>query len=152
MIFRRLTKEIATEKKEEILGLEKDIKNIGGPNWTEENLLKDLPMKWDLSFILEGDAGEIIGYVIASNQNRRYHIHRPFLHPSYRKKRTLWLIREAVRTAKANSFTEVSWKAGTGIETLPGSFRIADRWEKVEGYEKGLEFYVFYKDIGDITP
>ena len=102
-----LTREIADQRKSEILGLESYIDNVGGPNWTEENLLKELPMKWDLSFLMENDDGQIVAYLISSNLHGRYHIHRPFIHPSMRKIATVRLIRQAARIAQTKGFTEI---------------------------------------------
>jgi len=145
-----LTNQEAREKKDEILGLERYINNIGGPDWTEENLFKELPDKWNLSFYITNEQDKIIAYLISSNRDGYYHMHRTFIIPELRKKLTFVLVRHAVRIAKENGFNELSWKVGEGIESYEGSFRIADRVEflgKIEGHE----FYMFYTTIKDRT-
>lgn len=145
MKIKQLDKQIAEELSNSILDLEKFVNNVGGPDWTKENLLKDLPKKWDLSFLIMNDV-KIIGYIIASDRNKCYHIHRPFLHPEYRGKLTLHLLRLAAKKAKEFDFNEISWKSGTRIIGFKASKRIADREEYIGNWDN-CNFYYFYKKI-----
>ena len=60
-----LTKDYAIEKTDEILELEKNWTEIGDGAWNVNNLLYELPMKWELSHIAL-DEDKIIGYQIGS--------------------------------------------------------------------------------------
>ncbi len=93
--------------------------------------------------------GVIQAYLIASELNGNYHVHRPFLHPKLRKRGLFRLVKEAARIATSKGYSEISWKSGEGIETLEGSFRIANRYERIAD-EKEIPFYMFYKSLEDI--
>lgn len=145
MKIKQLDKQIAEELSNSILDLEKFVNNVGGPDWTKENLLKDLPKKWDLSFLIMNET-KIIGYIIASDRKGCYHIHRPFLLPEYRGRLTLSLLRFAGKKARESGFNEISWKSGTRIVGFEASRRMADR-EEYTGSWDDCDFYFFYKKI-----
>ena len=92
----------------------------------------------------------IISYIIASNKEDFYHIHRIFIIPELRKRLTFILIRHAIKIAKKNEFNMISWRCGEGIKILEESFRIADKYDSL-GKINGYKFYTFYKDINDIN-
>ncbi len=60
-----LTKDYAIERADEILALENNWKEIGDEPWSIDNLLFELPMKWELSHVAIYE-GKIIGYQIGS--------------------------------------------------------------------------------------
>ena len=141
-----LTKERTKKFCKKILSLEKFIENIGSPDWTEENLMLDLPKKWELSFMFLDNKENINGYVIASERNNCYHVHRPFLHPKYRGKLTHFLVKTFLKRAKEAGFKQSSWKSGTRIIGFGASRRFADREEYIGKWDNS-DFYYFYKDI-----
>lgn len=60
-----LTREHAIEKADEILELEKNWTEIGDEAWNYNNLLYELPLKWELSHVASY-LGKIVGYQIGS--------------------------------------------------------------------------------------
>jgi len=60
-----LTKDYAIEKANEILALEHNWTEIGDESWNIDNLLYELPMKWELSYAALNEE-EIVGYQIGS--------------------------------------------------------------------------------------
>lgn len=140
-----LTKQLAEELSDELLSFEKFVNNVGGPNWTKENLMQDLPRKWELSFLLMNDKS-ILGYVIASERNGCYHIHRPFLLPEYRYNLTFSLIKSIFKRAKEIGFNEASWKSGTRIVGFEASRKMSHREEYVGNWDNS-DFYYFYRKI-----
>ena len=72
-------------------------------DWTDENLLLDLPEKWDLSIV--GYCGKPICYAIQSTKwNNRVHIHHFMVHRDYRNQgvgaRLLARVKERAFTRK----------------------------------------------------
>ncbi len=59
------TRQYAIEKSNEILALERNWKEIGDEPWNIDNLLLELPKKWELSHIAF-DENKIVGYQIGS--------------------------------------------------------------------------------------
>jgi len=60
-----LTQAYALEKAEEILALENNWTEIGDESWNIDNLIYELPMKWELSHVALYD-GKMVGYQIGS--------------------------------------------------------------------------------------
>ncbi len=60
-----LSKNFAVKNAEEILSLEHNWTEIGDKPWSIDNLLSELPMKWELSQVALHDK-KIVGYIIGS--------------------------------------------------------------------------------------
>ena len=141
----QLTKPVAVAQVDDVLNLEHYMDNIGGPDWTAEHILKELPRKWELSFLIQ-NAESLAGYVVASERQGRYHIHRPFLHPDYRRRKTRLLIREIEAQARRSGFAQVSWKMSPAIHGFTGARKFATGIEYA-GMIEGNEFYWMYSDL-----
>ncbi len=70
-----LTNLYAKEKSDEILALEHNWTAIGDEAWKIENLMMDLPLKWELSNAALYK-GKIIGYQIGSLKNQAAYLHK----------------------------------------------------------------------------
>ena len=76
--FRRLDKEVCKKHLRALLNIHSDVSA-----WTDQNLLLDLPGKWELSIV--GYYVEPICYAILSTKwNDRVHIHHFMVHRDYR--------------------------------------------------------------------
>ncbi len=78
-----LTKEYAIDNSDNILKLERNWIEIGDIPWNLENLLYDLPMKWDLSYVSKFN-NQFIGYQIASKQRDNVFLHKIIVDQSVR--------------------------------------------------------------------
>ncbi len=63
-----------------LVGLGRD---LAWENWTIENLLIDLPSKWELSFVAVSSAGPV-GYGVASRKPDAVHLHHLIVGPAWR--------------------------------------------------------------------
>jgi len=70
-----LTKELALDRLEDILALEDNWTEIGDEPWNSDNLMYELPEKWELSYIAMGGE-EIIGYQIGSLRDEVVYLHK----------------------------------------------------------------------------
>ena len=60
-----LTRELLQESLDQIYDLENEWADAGQPIWAEEQFMRDIPYKWDLSFVATVKSS-VIGYLIAS--------------------------------------------------------------------------------------
>jgi ribosomal protein S18 acetylase RimI-like enzyme len=71
----QLSKDYAEKNYREILALENNWKEIGDEAWTIENLIYNLPMKWELSHVALLDQ-DILGYQIGSFKDNASYLNK----------------------------------------------------------------------------
>jgi ribosomal protein S18 acetylase RimI-like enzyme len=105
--YRPLTYDVAKRGGEALLGLGSD---NPWEYWTVENLLLDLPFKWELSMIALLD-DTFVGYAIASDKGQLIHLHHLIVGARWRR---MGFGRELLRCVALNAFqipaTEMSLK------------------------------------------
>ena len=67
IVVSNLTSGFLEQSLDQIYNMEDEWTNTGQPIWSEEQFMRDIPHKWDLSFVATVNIS-IIGYVIASQR------------------------------------------------------------------------------------
>ena len=137
-----LTKEKMEEVSPILIAYERYMENIGGPNWGYEHFMKELPRKWELSFLMTQPLQEIIGYAIVSERDSRYHVHRPFLLPQYRFSHTRFLTKTLLHRAKESGLAEMSWITADKITGCEALQRFADKQQYLGNWDNANFFYM----------
>jgi len=76
----QLSREFASAHASELLGLSADMQ---WESWTAENLLRDLPEKWQRSRVIRREQSPI-GYAILSRKPQSVHVHHLIVGPNHR--------------------------------------------------------------------
>ena len=88
IVVSNLTSGFLEQSLDQIYNMEDEWTNTGQPIWSEEQFLRDIPHKWELSFVAIVNTS-IIGYVIASQgalNQRTSRVNKIVIHRDHQRK------------------------------------------------------------------
>ena len=148
----KLTKELAVKISDQILILEKNWAEIGDEPWNIDNLLNDLPLKWDLSQLALVD-NNVVGYLIASLKDNAVYLNKIVVDKSQRnfgigKK----LLKEFLKKSLKIKINKVIFKVR--IDNPAVKFYEKLNFKKKDEIDKsrsdGVESYFYENNINEV--
>ncbi len=110
-----LTRDIAVQSVRELLALFNDFPEL---EWTRDNLLHELPMKWELSLIAFDDQDQPIGLIICSRKKTAVYVHLMLVSTVHRRSGVgsellMQVVDRAIHSHKAFGPTSVQLQTNT---------------------------------------
>ncbi|MFH1358916.1 MAG: GNAT family N-acetyltransferase [archaeon] len=148
----QLSKEFCEKISNKILKLEKNWVEIGDEAWNIDNLMYELPLKWEVSHVaLIGD--EVVGYQIGSLRDNSVFLNKIIVDASKRglgigKK----LLKAFLEKASKNNIKNVIFRVRTDNPAV--TFYDKLEFNKVEGVDKtrsdGIDSYFYDTEISKV--
>lgn len=132
-VVSNLTRELLQESLNQIYEFENEWTNTGQPIWSEEQFMRDIPYKWDLSFVATVKSS-VTGYLIASQgplDQQTSRVNKLVIHPDHQ--------RQGVGTLLMKSYIQASLALNMSRFELTAmsNYPAAEKLYKSLGYKKG---------------
>ncbi len=132
IVVSNLTSGFLEQSLDQIYNMENEWTNTGQPIWSEEQFMRDIPHKWDLSFVATVNMS-IIGYVIASQSEidqRTSRVNKIVIHHNHQRQGVgKLLMKNYIKTSLEHNMNRLEL-------TAMSNYKSAQHLYKSLGYSK----------------